>query len=112
MTTTIEAETASDTEFAPLHDRITEAMERFHVPGVGLGIIVDGKEHAAGFGVTNFDYPSPVSADTIFQIGSTTKTFTATIVMRLVEAGEIDLDAPVRTYLPDLRLVDEATASG
>src|SRR5690348_10400834 len=85
----------------PLHERIEEAMARLHVPGVGLGIIIDGEDYTAGFGVTNVDYPSPVSADTLFQIGSTTKTFTATIAARLAEMGSLDLDAPVRTYLPD-----------
>src|SRR5438309_11992909 len=85
-------------------------MDRLHVPGVAVGIMVDGEEHIAAFGVTNVDYPSDVRTDTLFQIGSTTKTFTATTVMRLVEDGSIDLDAPVRGYLPDLRLADEAVA--
>ena len=57
------------------------------------------------------DYPQPVDGDTLFRIGSTTKTFTGTAVMRLVEQGRLDLDAPVRTYLPDLRLADESVAA-
>jgi CubicO group peptidase (beta-lactamase class C family) len=85
-------------------------MERLHVPGVSVGIIVDGQEHGAPFGVTNVSYPSPVIADTLFQIGSTTKTITATAIMRLVEDGKVELDAPVRAYLPDLRLRDEGVA--
>jgi len=101
-----------DSEFQPLHDRTVEAMERCRVPGVVAGIIHDGKEHVAGFGVTNVDHPVPVSGDTLFQIGSTTKTVTATAVMRLVERGQIDLYAPIRSYLPELRLSDEAAAAG
>ena len=49
----------------------------------------------------------PVDVDTVFQIGSTTKTFTGTAAMRLVEAGKLDLDTPLRAYLPDLRLRDD-----
>ena len=64
-------------------------------------------EHAAGFGITNLDHPLPVDAETLFQIGSTTKTFTSTAIMRLVEQGKLDLEAPVRTYLPDFRVADE-----
>ncbi len=79
-------------------------MERLHVPGVALGIMLDADVHIAGFGVTNVDYPAPVLTDTLFQIGSTTKSVTATAVMRLVEEGRVDLDAPVRGYLPDLTL--------
>jgi CubicO group peptidase (beta-lactamase class C family) len=93
-----------------LEDLIRDEMERLHVPGVSAGIIVDGQEHVSAFGVTNVNYPSPVLPETLFQIGSTTKTVTATTIMRLVEEGKIDLDAPVRTYLPDLRLKDEGVA--
>jgi len=112
VTTMTHSKAETDPVFQPLHERITEAMERLHVPGVAVGIIHDGAEHVAAFGVTNVDYPAPVVEDTLFQIGSTTKTLTATTVMRLVEEGKIDLDTPIRAYLPDLRLADEATAAG
>ena len=51
-------------------------MTRYHVPGVAVGIHWQGREHVRGFGVTNADHPLPVDADTLFRIGSTTKTFT------------------------------------
>src|SRR5262249_15197859 len=60
---------------------------------------------------TNVNHPATVAADTLFQIGSITKTMTATIVMRLVEMGKLDLGTPIRAYLPDLRLSDEAGAA-
>jgi CubicO group peptidase (beta-lactamase class C family) len=60
--------------------------------------------------VTNVDYPTPVDGDTLFRIASTTKTFTGTTVMRLVEQGRLDLDAPVRTYLPDFQTKDRSVA--
>ncbi len=111
MTTMTHSEAETDPAFQPLHERITEAMERLHVPGVAVGIIYNGAEYVAAFGVTNVDYPAPVVEDTLFQIGSTTKTLTATVALHLVDMGKLDLDAPVRAYLPDLRLADEATAA-
>ncbi len=86
-------------------------MERLHVPGVAVGVLHEGTERAAGIGVTNIDHPLAVDADTVFQIGSTTKTVTGTVIMRLVEMGKLDLDAPVRTYLSDLRLSDDCVAA-
>ena len=71
----------------------------------------EGEEHVAGFGVTSLENPLDVTPDTLFQIGSITKTFTATAVMRLVERGELDLDSPLRTYLPGLKLGDEDVAA-
>lgn len=86
-------------------------MERLHVPGVAVGVQYDGREYVAGFGVTSVTNPLPVDGDTIFQIGSTTKTFAATAAMRLVEQGKLNLDAPVRTYIPSLELSSEDTAA-
>ena len=92
--------------------QVVEAAMREHpVPGVAVGLIADGEETVAGFGVTNVDHPLAVDGDTLFQIGSITKTVTATAIMRLVEAGRLSLDAPVRTYLPELRLKDEDVAA-
>ncbi len=90
---------------------VAEGMARYHVPGVGIGIVHDGVSEGAGFGVTSVDDPLPVDADTLFQIASISKTITATAVMRLVERGSLDLDAPVRAYLPDLELAGEGIAA-
>ena len=87
-------------------------MEEHGVPGVALGVLFDGEEETAGLGVTSIENPLEVTPDTLFQIGSIGKAFTATAVMRLVEEGKLDLDAPVRDYLPDFRLSDEAAAAG
>ena len=76
-------------------------------PGVAVGVYLDGEEFYAYHGVTSVENPLPVDANTLFQFGSTGKTFTATAVMRLVEAGKIDLDAPVRTYVPEFAVADE-----
>lgn len=96
----------------PLADRVVAAMARLHVPGVAVGLLHEGEEHAAGFGVTSVEHPLPVDAGTLFQIGSITKTATGTLIMRLVEQGRLELDTPIRSYLPDLRLADEQVAAG
>lgn len=89
--------------FAELDHYVDKLMRTYEVPGAALGVWWRGHEHIRGFGVTNLDDPQPVDGDTLFRIGSTTKTFTGTIIMRLVEHGTIDLDARVHTYLPEFR---------
>ena len=109
----------NDTTFDALHAKIQDEMERLGVPGVGLGMIVDGRTHTAGFGVTSVENPLPVDGDTLFQIGSTTKTFTGTAVMRLAESGytaghvpPLELERPLRDYLPELELASSVVAEG
>ncbi len=97
-----------DDDFQQLSEFVVAQMREHQVPGVAVGLWHDGRERLAGYGVTSVENPLPVTADTLFQIGSTTKTVTGTIVMRLVEQGLIDLDRPVRDYLPELRLRDKA----
>src|SRR3712207_2225949 len=89
-----------DATFRELGEVVGAAMERLHIPGVAVGVLYNGQEYVAGFGVTNVEHPLSVDADTLFQIGSTTKTVTGTVAMRLVEMGKLDLNTPVRTYLP------------
>lgn len=84
---------------------------RTGTPGAAVGVYLDGKEYYAYHGVTSVENPLPIEANTLFQFGSTGKTFTATAMMRLVEAGKVDWDAPVRTYVPELKLADEQTAA-
>ena len=96
----------ADEKFAAVCRIVPEAMKRHRVPGVAIGIFSDGREFTAGFGVTNVRHPLQVDEHTLFQIGSTTKTFTATLVMRLVEAGELDLDTPLCRYLPGFVMKD------
>jgi CubicO group peptidase (beta-lactamase class C family) len=99
-------EKIKDKKFKKLCEIIVAEMKRLDVPGVSVGVWNAGKEFSAGFGVTSVENPLPVNADTLFQVGSISKTFTGTLLMRLVEMGRLDLDAPVRTYLPRLQLSD------
>jgi CubicO group peptidase (beta-lactamase class C family) len=94
-----------------LDTKIAAAMNAYSVPGVALGLLLGDLEYVKGYGVTNVDYPLPVGGDTVFRIQSTTKTFTGTTVMRLVEQGKLDLDASVRTYLPDFVTADASASA-
>ena len=78
---------------------------------MAVGVFHDEQERYAYHGVTSVDNPLPVDGSTLFQFGSTGKTFTSTAMLRLVEQGRVDLDAPVRTYVPELRLRDERAAA-
>jgi CubicO group peptidase (beta-lactamase class C family) len=89
-----------------LLDFAGQQMEKSGVPGVALGIIQHDQVSAAGLGVTNVDHPLPVTDETLFQIGSITKTFTGTAIMRLVEMGKLALDATVQSYLPEFKVSD------
>jgi CubicO group peptidase (beta-lactamase class C family) len=93
-----------------LRTAVAEAAEDLGVPGVAVGIYYQGAEYYAQHGVTSTENPLPVDEATLFQFGSTGKTFTATALMRLVEAGKVELDAPVRRYVPELALKDESVA--
>jgi CubicO group peptidase (beta-lactamase class C family) len=94
-----------------LDAKIRAGMARYAIPGVAVGVLHRGRQFVRGYGVTNVDYPVPVDADTVFRIASTTKTFTGTTVMRLVESGQLDLDATVGRYLPGFRTADPTVAS-
>ena len=85
---------------------VEEQMRRLKMPGVSLAI-VEGDQivHLRGFGRARPHGEAP-TPQTPFFIGSLTKSFTALAVMQLVEAGKIDLDAPVQRYLPWFRVAD------
>jgi CubicO group peptidase (beta-lactamase class C family) len=93
-----------------LNDFVEATATKFGIPGVAVGVCVDGKEYFACDGVTSLENPLPVDTDTLFTLGSVTKTFTATTVMRLAAEGRLEMDAPARRYLPELRLADDRVA--
>ena len=95
------------TIFANLRAVVAANMAQQGVPGAAVGVRLGDHEFAAGLGVTNVDHPQLVTPDTLFQIGSITKTFVAQLVSKLVEEGKLDLDARVRAYLPDFQVADE-----
>lgn len=102
--------TQSDPRFDALVALAEAKMQEFGVPGVALGVLHDGHATTRGLGVTNVEDPIPVTPHTVFPIASISKTFAATMVMRLVEQGRLDLDAPVRRYLPEFQVEDETVS--
>jgi len=98
--------------FQQLCSFVEERIEQKSVPGAAIGILYQDQTYTAGFGVTNVDHPVPVTDETLFQIGSISKTFTCLAIMRLVEQGKLDLQATVRSYVPEFKVADETAAAG
>jgi CubicO group peptidase (beta-lactamase class C family) len=95
------------TAIQALEAKIQAGMARYGIPGVSVGLWSRGFQYVKGFGVTNAADPTtPVTGDTVFRVASTTKTFTGTTIMRLVERGRLDLDRTVKSYLPGFRTAD------
>jgi CubicO group peptidase (beta-lactamase class C family) len=90
--------------------RVSELAEELEIPGVAVGVFHEDEERYAFHGVTSIENPLPVDDHTLFQFGSTGKTYTSVALLRLVEDGKVDLDATVRTYVPELNLRDADVA--
>ncbi|MGH3490944.1 MAG: serine hydrolase domain-containing protein [Actinopolymorphaceae bacterium] len=95
----------------PAYDSLAACVQgeaaRWNVPGIAVGVLQDEHVESLAYGITSIDTRQPVSPDTIFQIGSISKVFTATLVLQLADEGLLGLDTPVVSYLPDLRLADD-----
>jgi CubicO group peptidase (beta-lactamase class C family) len=105
----VPARAASTLPISParLDRTVTHAMQAFAVPGMAVGIVKDGRlVLAKGYGVREYGKPERVDADTVFQIGSNTKAFTAAALAIMVDEGKIAWDDRVIDYLPDFRLHD------
>ncbi|MER5934694.1 serine hydrolase domain-containing protein [Streptomyces sp. NPDC002054] len=100
----------SEHTLSALSALVEAKAEEFAIPGISVGVWADGQEVFASHGVTSIDNPLPVDRRTLFQLGSVSKTFTATALMRLVESGRVELEAPVRRYVPELVLSDPQAA--
>jgi CubicO group peptidase (beta-lactamase class C family) len=83
---------------------LADQLDDSGVPGAAVAVVAPGHTDARGVGSADDD--RDVTADTPFVIGSATKSFTALAVMQLVDAGRVELDAPVRDYVPELELAD------
>jgi len=85
----------------------TQAMDEWKVPGLALGIVKDGKLiYVKGYGFRDVEHKLPVNTDTLFPIGSITKSFTSLAFAMLNDEGKVDWDKPVRNYLPEFQLHD------
>lgn len=70
-------------------------------PGVVLYVAIEGESYIGAAGLANLEAGTPITPDDLFRIGSVTKPFVSTLILQLVEEGEIELDAPIADYLPD-----------
>src|SRR5262249_41028668 len=91
--------------------RLAALAARHKVPGATLGMLrvrpdADDELAEAAYGTLNVDAGVAATTESLFQIGSITKVWTATVVMQLVDEGLLDLDAPIAEVLPELRLSD------
>jgi CubicO group peptidase (beta-lactamase class C family) len=89
--------------------RLAELALDRQAPAASLAVLVDGEVMTAATGTLNLDSGVQATPDSIFQIASITKVYTATAAMRLVEAGKLDLDSPIRAVLPEFAVADPET---
>jgi CubicO group peptidase (beta-lactamase class C family) len=86
---------------------VAESMKRHGVPGVGLAVVMNGKVvYTKGYGVRDTKTNAAVNADTLFAIGSVSKSFTSLGAMQLVDAGKLSLSTKVNAVLPNLKFSD------
>ncbi|QAU24583.1 beta-lactamase [Dyella sp. M7H15-1] len=78
-------------------------MQQYKVPGVAIALTVDGKQHFYNYGVASRDTQQQVTSDTLFEIGSISKTFTATLVAYALVNGQLSLTDHPGKYLPELK---------
>jgi D-alanyl-D-alanine carboxypeptidase len=78
-------------------------MEKMRIPGLSLAVLREGKVVLSkGYGFANLEHSVPATPDTVYELGSITKQFTASAVMLLVEEGKLGLDDPISKHLSDL----------
>ena len=86
---------------------VTDAMKKFDVPGMAIAIVkYNDVVYSKGFGYRDVEKQLPVTPDTLFAIGSSTKAFTTFVLGTLVDEGKIEWDKPVRNYIPWFKLYD------
>ena len=100
---------AAKDALAGFDDVVTNAMKAFEVPGMAIAIVKNKDViYSKGFGYKDVDKQSPVTADTLFAIGSSSKAFTTFVLGTLVDQGKIEWDKPVREYISWFKMYDPA----
>lgn len=98
--------------YAAIDACVAYEMQQQQIPGASIAIAVNGViTYTKGYGVKHLENGGDIDAETMFRIGSTTKMMTAAALMTLVDAGKVDLHAPITDYLPGLRLAAPWDAS-
>ncbi len=84
-------------------DKLFASWDKSDSPGCALGIIKDGQFiYKRGYGMANLEYNIPITPESVFRIGSTSKQFTAMCLVLLEEEGKLSLDDDIRKYLPEM----------
>ena len=103
---------AAQEPFPALDAYVTKAVADWRVPGLSLAIVRnDSVIYAKGFGVQRIGTATPVDDRTLFEIGSSSKSFTATLVAMLVSDGKMRWDDRITTWLPGFRLYDPVASA-
>ncbi len=98
----------SDKRFAGLDTAFARVLSVWKGPGFAVVVVDKNKVvYANGFGFRNYEEKLPVTPNTLFAIGSCTKAFTATLIGELAAKGDLDIDNPVRNYLPELKFYND-----
>ena len=106
----VNAQPPTDKRLAGLDTFVLKVLKDWHAAGVSIAVVEKGKVvYTGGFGYRDLDKKLQVTENTLFGIGSCTKAFTASILGMLVKEGKVDLDKPVRNYLPELKFQNEYT---
>jgi len=100
--------TNTDQRLVGLDTMVRRVLNDWHAAGCGVAVVEKGKVLLAeGYGFRDYEAKLPVTANTVFQIGSSTKAFTSALLGILADDKQLDLDEKVRTYLPELRLYND-----
>ncbi|MCJ7622460.1 MAG: beta-lactamase family protein [Anaerolineaceae bacterium] len=84
-------------------DQLFAEWDKPDSPGCALAVIKDGEIiYKRGYGMANLEHEIPIKPETIFDIGSTSKQFTALCILLLVRHGKLSLDDPIQKYLPEM----------
>ncbi|WDD95336.1 beta-lactamase [Burkholderia sp. FERM BP-3421] len=97
------ADNAQDTLGRVVSEAIRPVMAKYDVAGMAVGVIVDGEPHVFNFGVASTATHAPVTRDTLFELGSVSKTLTATLASYAQASGKLSLSDPTRRYLPAMQ---------
>jgi D-alanyl-D-alanine carboxypeptidase len=85
-----------------IDDYLAAQMRQLHIPGLSLAIVRDGRiTKAQGYGFANVELKAHVTKETVYEIGSNTKQFTAAAIMMLVEDGKVHLEDAIAKYFPE-----------
>ena len=92
-------------------EQLPALLEKHDVPGAAVGVLAAGEVIDDAAGLLHKGTGVEATPDSLFQIGSITKLWTSTLVMQLVDEGKVELDAPIRTYLPEFTIGNETAAA-